>query len=745
MHDVSLRSVATRIKGQDQLIAQVAQVWGVPLEPSREGALLKALSERMQNRFVARSIWEQLNEVEQRCLYEILNSSSRAQGVPREHIRKKVKGSEEAFEAALAELRDRWILLDEEEIPAKSSKRSSLSLELVQPPVLVRAYFPYREMSEAMYRTGRELFIPHEVRSQHTLGHLLSMMPWEQREALANLCHVPLHKNVPVFSYNTLPSISHPIEVQKRIVEALQQPLIVFDLVHRLSSVGQSLFLWLVEREGSVSQHQVQAYLTERHCGFEEQLALLQTLEAYALAFDTLLATGEREVFIHQEVLAAIGPEALERVHDEQSYAFLPVGSSPAVIREAEPMVLYDLATIIGWTYQQMIEQTKEEKIPKRWATKIRPMLQGLPRKDEGQDDQYPDQLFRAAKSLQLLRCDTRDTLEKPRYRPGPKLAEFGKLSALGQLRLILEWWVQSDCWYDVHPDGKRISPGASSASKKRLLESVKQCMPGQWYRVQALLFSIWKQTPLYLYDPYRRQPEHLSVRERRARWMELEGRLYVGFLFSALQEFGLVSLGYDHDPAQGSDPDLFKLTPIGAILLKDIPNVPFQAESLQAQTTLIIQPSFEVLLLSFDPDLVYRLVQFAQIKLIGRVSTFTLCQPAFLRGLEAGNRVEQVLAFLSGYSQKELPQNIVFSLKDWRRAYKEARLEEVVLIELSSEQTEGDLYRALEGQIVEPRKLAPGIFVVTIGKNTFFDLRRLLEKAGIVVSGESTSKTQRR
>src|SRR5260370_96488 len=68
---------------------------------------------------------------------------------------------------------------------ASAAQRCEPSLAAVPPPALVRAVFPYRETSESLYRTGRELFLPYEVRSAQSLQHLLSMLPWETLVALA--------------------------------------------------------------------------------------------------------------------------------------------------------------------------------------------------------------------------------------------------------------------------------------------------------------------------------------------------------------------------------------------------------------------------------------------------------------------------------------------------------------------------------------------------------------------------------
>ncbi|HEX6480482.1 MAG TPA: hypothetical protein VF043_16720 [Ktedonobacteraceae bacterium] len=47
---------------------------------------------------------------------------------------------------------------------------------------------------------------------------------------------------------------------------------------------------------------------------------------------------------------------------------------------EAQPLILYDLATIIGSVYQQRITLTRHGTVTKRFAQLLRPLLHGSPR-----------------------------------------------------------------------------------------------------------------------------------------------------------------------------------------------------------------------------------------------------------------------------------------------------------------------------------------------------------------------------
>ena len=48
----------------------------------------------------------------------------------------------------------------------------------------------------------------------------------------------------------------------------------------------------------------------------------------------------------------------------------------PQSIQNGDTLILYDLATIIGAMFQQNIEPTQANRVPKRIANKLQPALQ---------------------------------------------------------------------------------------------------------------------------------------------------------------------------------------------------------------------------------------------------------------------------------------------------------------------------------------------------------------------------------
>lgn len=734
MIDVSMISLKRKVEMEHDVLQHVARIWSIDPQGQDDDTTKKILMDRVQNPHAARSVWEGLSQEERLCLFHIFGSGNpdRHKGIILESLGKKTKLTAQVQEVAVSRLIHQWYLVDEGDIAGKTPG-GGVSQQ--------RGVFPFRECFRQLWHTGQELFKPYADRSTSSLHHLIGTFHGDQLRHLANLCHVQLYSNVPVFSYNASPSISHPVEVQNRLYEALQHPLLAFDLLHQLAPTAQGLFLWLCERKGKATMSEVRSHLATSE---EHLLSLLDVLEAHALAFDSLSLTGERWLFVPHDLLAIVKHEAEMQADDERHYALCPLREENAPPPQEElPTLLYDLATIVGISVQDAVEPTKDEKIPKRMQGKIRPLLHGRARPGDSQYDLYVDQLFYAAKDLGLLACEAPSAEEKRRYVSGPKVGEWSKRSLVEQAQRFLAWWTNASSWYDLRPDG-RLLPSPSSAHQ-RLLDHLKQCVPGHWYRVDALLYAIWRQVPLYLYDSYHRTlTKTTSLRARRQEWIQGEGKTYCGLLSSALSELGIVSMT-SHVDAPGSVDDqsnLFCVTVFGGnVLGETVPSIEVTA-SVDTKPVLIVQPNYDLLLMQFEPQVVYQLLKFAKIERMGRISTFRLTQQALLCGLAEGLQIERILALLAEHTgHKDLPQNIVYTLRNWVKAYREAQLTEVILIETSHDVSEDDFLRMLENTGGQARKVAPSVFVVvSTGATSFGDLRRQLAKSGMVVRGQPSS-----
>jgi len=148
---------------------------------------------------------------------------------------------------------------------------------------------------------------------------------------------------------------------------------------------------------------------------------------------------------------------------------------------------------------------------------------------------------------------------------------------------------------------------------------------------------------------------------------------------------------------------------------------------------SLVLQPNFELLLLHPDMPTLYSLLPFAQVNQVNLVSRLTLTRTSVLRGLEAGVTLEKMLQVLGESSQKEVPQNVAYTLGDWGKLYKDVKISQVLLFEVSSEAIADEICASSKLKKYNLRKL--GSTILAAGNDiNLTDLRRALEKEGIAV-----------
>ncbi len=150
-------------------------------------------------------------------------------------------------------------------------------------------------------------------------------------------------------------------------------------------------------------------------------------------------------------------------------------------------------------------------------------------------------------------------------------------------------------------------------------------------------------------------------------------------------------------------------------------------------ERSLIVQPSFELLLLQPDLPTVYNLLPFALVNQVGIVSRLTLTRQSVLRGLEAGRNIGQIIKFLEEHSQKELPQNVVYTLRDWTKSYKEVTISQVLLIEVPDEAIANEICSSSKFSALGLRRIGPCAIAVD-SDTTLANVRRAFDKEGIVV-----------
>ncbi|HEY4034282.1 MAG TPA: helicase-associated domain-containing protein [Ktedonobacteraceae bacterium] len=422
------------------------------------------------------------------------------------------------------------------------------------------------------------------------------------------------------------------------------------------------------------------------------------------------------------------------------------LNSAPPSEFAAEPAMIYDMAVLINAVYQQKIEPTQAGHIPKRIVNKLRPQLKGQPHYTYDGNDKYTDMIFDLLVEMRILQLTKPPFSDmKPCLEPGPQLTAWSRLDLIEQVKQILKEWTHSRKITDLV--GAEFDPMDSYSyyyimevrkGRQPLLNQLHTCEPGKWYRVDSLLEELWEKEAGAMRHGSSSKKSRRGDKEAHLKWMKSDGQIYIGMLDSTLRDLGIVALGYEVAPTdeEHPNPTTFMLSEIAATLFSA------QEQSTQAsvhsnneqagnQRYLIIQPSFELLLLQPHLPTLYSVLPFTQVNQIGVASRLTLTKASLLRGMAAGYNIEQIIQALEERSQKELPQNVVYTLRDWARQYKETRVSQVLLLEVSSEDMIAQLCASPKLQGFGIRQLTSFILAVN-GDTDLRELRNTLEKEGI-------------
>ncbi len=782
----SLQQILAK-QSEPELKQFVAQ-WAITDMP-RDGWIhhRTSLMQHFDNLIAARFAWERLSLDERTLLYNILGPQGH-NWIAREDLAKKVRTqvTPARFEAALASLKERFYVQEEQ---AK-----------VQGDRLIDShysYFGYGSNKKQPIRDVTILYVPSDISNNfYLVGKEIFETPGDPaalslEQALAQL--PPNLLNVVGNGYGWIPSYGPTQSIAKNLASLLLQPAHLNYTLGRLQiepSV-QAALQWLYEQGGKASLQALRKQFDNLN---EGQLStLLYKLTAYALAFDTF-AGQERMLFIPADIY--------KRLHASRSrpgstipVGLVPLTEQPALTYVGDSLTYNDVAILIGTIYQQNVELTKSGTVVKRLANKILPLLSGAPRKEyAGEENRYLEMLLYQMRRMGLVELMDPSLPEgKRHYVPGPELDDWANMDAFAQTRSLLSCWLMGHNWLDT--PGVNYRPGFSFyssvvAARGPLLGYLKSCKPGTWYTVKSLLNTIRGTDPFILHPQERGSyfRDKRRQQELEEHWEERDGEVLIGMLSSSLYELGIVALGYQDASAVRSEkklnPDFFMLTETGATLLNELGEhetvpMPVAAGNMigipgdfedeleefvqvptgtRAQTktrskkqakvetptpverprSLIIQPNFELLLMQPDLPTLYSMLPFAQVNSLGNVSRLTLSRASVLRGLEWGLTIEEIFQFLETQSQKVIPQNVDYTLRDWAKAYRAVEISQVILLEVESEAHTNELLASSKLKEFNPRRLGPTAIALGSGGN-LQSLQRSLEKEGIVVHFSGT------
>src|SRR6266516_1020149 len=521
----------------EEQLGQLAQWWGIGDTPEEgwrhhNGLLIQ----RMQDPTAVRFAWEQLSEDERKVLHNILNFSA-SSGALHDVILKITRLPEANFEKALTTLKQYMLIIEEPTSIKFAGATTSTSSKQNKPPVVKTTKLSIaKELLEPLFAVANEIYTPqHDDRSLMKLENILARLNQDRLYEIGRLYGFMLHD----YYSRTLPST--------RLAGQMVQPDVALYAWDHFDANTRKLLKWLTENEGVATMQAAREYM-----GFDNSSlsTIIHTLERFAIAFDTF-SGSERKLGVPRELLknlkkAVAQPERVE----EAPPGLVTLDAPPQSMHNGNTLILYDLATIIGAMFQQNIEPTQADRVPKRIANKLQPLLQITSRiQPYYEDDETIDMLFSMALKLGLVKRNksSADGM-KPRYVQGPLFEKWSQKTMVDQTHDLLEYWLNGQHWLDIA--GVNFNRSDSyyldiMAGRRAVLSHLSKCTPGHWYSVHSLLRTMKAQ------DPYVLRPRQAamgvsgfrSARNMLTNWYKSDGEIIIGMLNSTLHELGIVTL----------------------------------------------------------------------------------------------------------------------------------------------------------------------------------------------------------
>ena len=376
----------------EEQLKQLAQWWGIGDAPEEgwrhhHGLLIQSMQDPISVRFA----WEQISEDERKVLHNLLNFSA-SNGVLHDVIRNITRLPADNFERALTTLKQYMLIIEEQTSVKFAAATAGASSKQKKPASAKTTKFTIaKDLLTPLLSVANEIYTPNQDRTQMKLESILARLNLDRLYEIGRVYGFMLHD----YYSRTLPST--------RLVGQMTQPDVAFYAWEHFDANTRKLLKFLCENDGVVTMQAAREYT-----GFDNSSlsASIHTLERFALAFDTFSGT-ERKLFVPRELLKNLKKAATqsESREDEAPAGLVPLDTPPQSIHNGETLILYDLATIVGAMFQQNIEPTQSDRVPKRIASKLQPLLQIKQRvQPYYEGDETLDMLFNVALRLGLVK-----------------------------------------------------------------------------------------------------------------------------------------------------------------------------------------------------------------------------------------------------------------------------------------------------------------------------------------------------
>jgi len=366
----------------------------------------------------------------------------------------------------------------------------------------------------------------------------------------------------------------------------------------------------------------------------------------------------------------------------------LEPASKPATIRQAGDALLDDGCTLLAYLQNERLRPNPEGGWPAHHEAR-------LARRLHDADPARLAFLHHLVQHLGWLRVTSpAPALSGRCLRPDPGPAAAWLQSSTGQQRdALAQGWRDDSTWNDLfhvatlRPEDTGAWRNDPLLARQAIIRHLQQCRLQTWYALDHFVAAVKQAEP----DFQRPDGDYTSWYIRDVAtgaylsgfesWDGVEGALIRYLIAGPLAWLGLADLGAT---APGGTPAAFRLTQAGAAFLglAEPPPEP-------ASAPLTIQPGFTILVPSAR-----RYERFQLARVADWVRTADPLAPAVYRltptSLERARRqglsVARVLEFLSRVTSAPVPRFVEAALTRWDTRGVEARLEQAVLLRLSSE-----------------------------------------------------------
>lgn len=146
----------------------------------------------------------------------------------------------------------------------------------------------------------------------------------------------------------------------------------------------------------------------------------------------------------------------------------------------------------------------------------------------------------------------------------------------------------------------------------------------------------------------------------------------------------------------------------------------------------LFMTPNFEISVLSEEIDKIalFDLNRFADIQKADMVSLYQITSETIMKGIESGFSLDKIIYFLKKYSSNDIPQNVIYQLRDWASKYGKVRTFKGTFIVVNDVPLFLEINKRISSYIEQ--SIEPNI--ILIKEENIPKIREILEKNGIFI-----------